>query len=265
MCRIVAIKATSKALDRVEKLLTSLERASAYDPFLASLTKGKLNSHSDGWGVFVIGVNRCHVKQYISSHLMKSNKPFASSKPINTIMDLLSDYEEFILIVHVRAAGRNEPKSIIAAHPFIVPISTKELYVFCHNGSVNKSMLVKELKMEDLVGIYPDSYFSAVKIVKEAYNIGLEEAIRKVMNEYTRTAFNTASVHLGTNQAVLYVTTYYKKRSEDFARYYSTYLIKWKEGIAYVSSTVLSYYDVTDESVEAMSNGDLRKWRIIWS
>ncbi len=251
MCRLViAALRPSEALRELRILVTGLIEASAYDPYLEAVTKGKRVSHGDGWGVAAIGIARG--KPVVLHH--KSILPIyhEMSRPIiELFMDRLGMYDELYLALHARASSTGEPYGAEYAHPYRVDTQFGAIWLV-HNGGVDKIAIAKELGLTPW--LYTDSQLLAMYIARKVESCAkklddLDSCVADAYRDARRFLPSCSALHTGLlvlyqDTVRLYVSAYvgdWDRCSDERKLYYRLYSLA-KPSIAAIASSTLSLY-----------------------
>jgi len=260
MCRILAFYGIGGFnVNRVVELLKALEKSSAKDPHLERITRGRKFSHGDGWGFTIVAYDRDANVKHVT---YRSLNPIYEEAEVldNTINNFIKHCKIVAGILHTRAAGKGEPINILSTHPYHMELNDGSSLWFAHNGSVDKNVLSKTLNMEDLKDKLSDSYFAASYISSKWSAKGIIDILRDLI-EYTRTALNTISLVLSSDNVKIVSTCYYTGRVNE--EYYRMYLVSGEGVKAVASSTLVDYYlDRERYNIMTLRNREILMWTI---
>lgn len=273
MCRFLTFifKVDDHNLQIISQFINALIKAAKNDPYLEGRTKGKRRSHDDGWGFCIIKLSS-NEKDYII-HYYRSMNPIFNDGYAFTLPKLISQFklDDFVLgLIHARAAGSGEPLGIHNVHPYYLSTESGYQLWFAHNGGVNKIKLANNLKLDNLVNMYSDSYFLFQYIVKTLRSYEHDNILLKyaeiVKENYVKSALNTTLiVHKPQDNIFSVIVTKYSRKSDDYYynKYYEVKIFEKDSLIIYSSSTLERYLnDTLTSTMKTMDNGELHNLTI---
>ncbi|MCD6503745.1 MAG: class II glutamine amidotransferase [Euryarchaeota archaeon] len=237
MCRVTLVIGDQNGVGTASKILDAFVKASKREVFHDSI-----QSHKDGWGYVLVTFQEGDLEAQPTKVITyKTSKPvFSDETGINNLKDTLKASEEYVLIVHSRAASQGKVNAF-NAHPFHFSGKSYELWIV-HNGSMNSEELSKELGITH-ISVVSDTYLLGRYVYERLESPSLD-TIKDVFScakGFTKTAMVTMSLfYERTNDEMhVFVTNYFKQREE----YYSLYLLDLKdEGLFSVYSPTVGYY-----------------------
>jgi len=261
MCRLFMSVFSGEELQLISNLIELFIKSSEEDPYLRELTGGRA-SHSDGWGMAALMVKGREVEGIY----YRMGIPIyvrESKELIKMFISLLSAYETIYLLLHSRAASRNQPLGKEHAHPYMENLSCGTLW-FAHNGLLKKEELLNKVKGEHVTLLGYELTDSALASKYLAHMIeskvckGNEELLKVVRDAYIelrkyvimRSALNTGllmAIKLKPLLIASYVVGEEVRLSKLRSDYYKLYSIEvLREGdrsaIIISSSTLIDHY-----------------------
>ncbi len=251
MCRLViAALRPSEALRELRILAMGLVEASAYDPYLEAVSRGRRASHGDGWGLAAIGIARG--RPVVLNH--KSILPIyheISRSVLELFMERLGMYDELYLAIHARASSRGEPYGAEYAHPYRVDTEFGAIWLV-HNGGVDKISIARELRLSPW--LYTDSQMLAIYIAKRLERCAtkledLDSCVADIYRDARRFLSTCSALHTGLlvlyqDTARLYASAYvaeWDRCDNERKLYYQLYSFT-KPGIVTITSSTLTLY-----------------------
>ena len=224
MCRFFGYVGEGRHL---KDLVLALISSAGFDP----LKPAPIKRHGDGWG-YVLTLKNLHI-------FGRSGSPIYHEAPLALSVASRAFSEDVLLLMHARAASRNEPLGVDAAHPFMGEMPNGDLIFLAHNGGIDKKGLAQHLGLEKLVNKYPDSYFilKAVQRYTDPSK-GVPEVIDLIhRNGWLRSASNIIVVWLRAGGPPRLLVYPYHDGEE---KYYEMFRVRPREGggEAFVSSTI---------------------------
>jgi len=244
MCRIALIaglNVTSNASNPNE-VVEAFIKSSECDPYLASLTgREGCASHDDGWGYVVVGWDGKGGDARIASY--KTSKPvFKDVAGVNSLLDVLKDSFNYVLILHSRKASIGS-KNAFNAHPFYFSGRGFD-YWLVHNGTALKEELTKALNLREFDNLdVSDTYVLGTYIYSQISELSQESLINAYRRavKFTKTALNTIALTFNTSSLIAVVTSYLNKGRLGNVKevdYYKLYEYEGRNVYAVVSSTL---------------------------
>ncbi len=253
MCRVLIGWVSGEfARTELSSLVESFIESSRKDPYLAEITRGRRESHDDGWGLAVAGFKGGVLTVF---HEKTASPIFGgvSRELLRVFTGKLGRYEELYLLIHSRATV-TEPLGTSNAHPYEVEFRLGRAW-FVHNGSIDKLRASREVGMDP--HLHVDSHVAAALIARylsgcvtacEDLDQCVSTAYERLYNEYAREGdalITGLLTYCGGSDVRLYATSLVKGfEGLDSAgrNYYSVYRI-WGDGFNLVSSsTLVDYY-----------------------
>ncbi len=230
-------------------LVDLLVKASKYDHRLhdlyACLNRSDEPSHPHGYGYF-IALTYGDVIEHM--YYNRSHKPIYLDKHGVYMAKYILDHWEHDVygLLHTRKASTGEPIGILHTHPFMVRDGVR-LAVLVHNGSFDKARLCMAIGInESICNSISDSYVATLYIGYRLRDVGDPiNVLSELLDEYV--GYDKASIvglaYIVEGRIKLYygVNIRYDCHSpcgEMYRRYYEPYIIRYRDCIALVSSTI---------------------------
>jgi len=248
-------------LQLISNLIELFIKSSEEDPYLRELTGGRV-SHSDGWGMAALMVRGREVE---GLYYRMGTPIYAkeSKELIKMFIGLLSAYETVYMLLHSRAASRNQPLGKEHAHPYMENLSCGTLW-FAHNGTLRKEELlgkVREERITLLTHEFTDSALASkylAHVIENKVCKDSEELLKVVKDVYTelrkyvikKSALNTGLLMAIKFKPIL-IASYVvgeevrlSKLRSDYYRLYSIEVLResGRSVIIISSSTLVDYY-----------------------
>ncbi len=255
MCRVLFFASLNPA--RVKELVAALREASRRDPYLEQVSKGRVSSHSDGWG-YTIYTERGGRGFY---HHYKTVKPiYEDPRGVERLPGILEEAELAIGIIHTRKAGRGQPVSSLDSHPFHAnTLGGGEIWL-AHNGGVDKEAIIRDAGLPGRLAGRPDSLILTLGLARSP---SLEEGLRAAAEKYTLSAMNLGILVAGKGRPRLVVTSYFGYRPEtDAARYnyYKLYRAEMGDTVVFASSTLVDHLRALEAELPHPGNYYAEAW-----
>jgi len=178
MCRLLYFSGNKNQYEIVKNLIDALVKASEKDNTLPILKQHKdgfddntlqiSKQHKDGFGYVFVGLKENEQKIYY----FKSEKAiFESIDEIEKLKNSLKNFDNFCLSLHSRLASDGDVNKS-NSHPYFFKIEDTLSFFISHNGTLNKSDIVKEYKLNNqIIELKTDTY---------CLGLSLKEDIKKL-------------------------------------------------------------------------------------
>lgn len=255
MCRI-ALYASSENGEKIKQLIECFKLGTLYDFVLDKHRRGR-RAHVHGWGYAYV----YELSNDMGYSMYKTSLPMT----VDGIKISLPRYFDWILmIIHSRLTG-GEPIDVVNSHPYYFHIPGGVSLWLVHNGSVDKEKLAKEIRMENLIKVYSDSYMLTQwfgKNIKGTSTKDLVEVVHNIIDlGVVKSALNFAAIIYNEieKNVVGLAVNYVIKDYMDMYDYYALYNIWIGDKTVVISSSTTALYlsRIYGYKAELMDNGTI--------
>ncbi len=240
------------------KVIDSFYLASTNDTILWEIAGKKTHSHGWGYVVYRFRKDKASISYYRTP--MSISNDFEG---IDTLKSLgKSEYDVQILIAHSRLTGVKEVKNIENTHPYMEHVTGKFTLWLAHNGRVNKPGIAREVRLEDYVKAYSDTYFLTKYLASKISPVVNGYRIANVLNEiiskgYVVSALNIVALLMVSDEKVYgFALNYVAPRASEREKYYKLYFSSLSTNEKLIASSTFTKY-FKEKEFTALDNGDL--------
>lgn len=241
MCRmLISLGRVGALADYHDSLVTSLIKASRYDPYNEALYGPRYTSHRDGWGRVFIKIFHDDVE----SVCRKSTRPIFVDMPRFSLGEADGD-AFFVEVLHSRASSLGMLINLFSTHP--IELSTEcgyKLYL-AHNGEVNKEAIIGMLGTDTGIinkDIFNDSFYLAKYFSMNTCD-HLDFSVLRDVIDIVEEALNLGVVLVTDRYVDVLVGSYYRtdKRGDRMRDFYKLYKAELSDLVVYASSTLIDF------------------------